>query len=240
MKQFNQFGFTLLEVLIAVTITAIIGIGASQLLMVGVDTQDSLEVRSNEIKNLQRLDLFLRKDLGQLAGRKYKNVYLTLNDAVSNQGDDLIDFSYSGIPANTLNTEHKISNILRASYSVQSHNHEYCADAIKSSNNKDSGADNCLVRLYWPVLDATSNTQPIIQVLIDSVTEAYFSFRGVLIDPVNNANSVKSNDWQEDWPPFNMSPDMIADLVQVKFIIVTESFGEITRIYEVPRFAYSR
>ncbi len=236
MKHYKQSGFTLIEVLIAVTITAIIGVGASQVLSSATFTQSALLTRSTEIKNLQRLDIFLRKDFSQITNRKARNTYSDLDPAITNQGDNLIEFSYSGVPIESYAIDKKQSNILRAGYSVRTHDHEYCQDAELPEN--PSGG-NCMVRLHWPVLDAASNTTPIIQILIDDISEASFSFRGLLIDTEDENNSVRSNDWQEDWPPFLSNNNMIADLVQIKLVLVTPSYGEIERIFEVPRFALS-
>jgi general secretion pathway protein J len=240
MKHFNsQQGFTLLEVLIAVTITAIIGVGASQLLISGADTKQGLAVRSMEIKNLQRMDLFMRKDFSQIAGRQANDIYGDLSLAVTSEGDNLIEFSYSGVPAEPFNPEKKQSNILRAGYAIRPLDHEYCEDAQNINSDQPAGDElNCFVRIFWPVLDITSNTQPVIQVLLDDIKEASFQFRGLLLDLENDQNSIRSNDWQDDWPPVSMAQNMVADLVQIKFKLTTKSYGDIERIFEVPRYAF--
>ncbi|MFT6153380.1 MAG: general secretion pathway protein J [Bermanella sp.] len=237
----NQHGFTLLEVLIAVTITAVIGVGASQLLISGADTKQSLAVRSAEIKNLQRMDLFMRKDFSQIAGRQANDIYGNLSLAVTSEGDNLIEFSYSGVPAEPFNPDKKQSNMLRAAYAMRPLDHEYCDDAERPPYNEGQAANNdanCFVRVFWPVLDVTTNTQPIIQVLLDNITEASFQFRGLLLDLQNDENSIRSNDWQDDWPPPSMSQGLLADLVQIKFKLTTKSYGNIERIFEVPRYAF--
>jgi general secretion pathway protein J len=236
MNRFNQSGFTLLEVLIAITITAIIGVGASQVLSSATTTQSSLLARSTEIKNLQRLDIFLRKDFSQLTNRQARNTYGDLEAAITNQGDNLIDFSYSGVPIQTYLSDIKQSNILRAGYALRTHDHEYCQDAELPEN---APIGNCLVRLHWPVLDATSSTTPIIQILVDDITDAKIYFRGLLIDTQDDNNSVRSNEWQDEWPPLLSNENMIADLVQIKLTIETASYGDIERVFEVPRFALS-
>lgn len=237
MKTYNQSGFTLLEVLIAVTITAIIGIGASQILSGASETRASLENRSNEIKNLQRLDIFLRKDFSQLAGREANNTYGELMPAIHNQGDYLVEFSYSGVPIQAFNPNSKQSNILRAAYAIRTHDHDFCIDAVLPEVAKGG---NCLVRLHWSVLDATSDTKPVIQVLIDDITEANFYFIGNELDLEEQSNSVRSSEPREEWPPYLANENMIADLIFVSMKIKTPSYDEIERIFEVPRYAFSK
>ena len=88
MKPLNeQGGFTLLEVLIAITITALIGVGASQLLSNIGEIKSSTEVRSSSLRYLQRMDTFLRKDLWQLAGRPIKDNYGERQLAAKSGGD---------------------------------------------------------------------------------------------------------------------------------------------------------
>lgn len=237
MKPYSQSGFTLLEVLIAVTITAIIGVGASQILSSASDTRFALEQRSNEIKNLQRLDMFLRKDFSQVVGRQAKNTYGELTPAIHNQGDYLVEFSYSGVPIQAFNPDSKQSNILRGGYAIRTHDHDFCKDAELPENPRGG---NCLVRLHWPVLDATSDTEPVVQVLIDDITEANFYFIGNELDQEEPSNSIRSSDPREEWPPYLSDENMIADLIFVSMKIKTPSYDEIERIFEVPRYAFSK
>lgn len=229
----RQKGFTLLEVLIAVTITAMIGIGASQLLSSVANTKQTTEVRSSYLTYLQRMDTFLRKDLQQIAGRQVRDVYGQLAPAITSNGDYLVEFTHSGISIDLVE-EIKASNLQRTAYAVRGHSHDFCKDALKPIDSNG----NCFVRLFWSALDQTGESEPFVQIILDDINEAQVFFRGQIIDPNDPNNSQRSDEWQESWPSPFMTEGMIADLVQIKMTFDLDKLGKIDRIYEVPRYAF--
>ena len=232
----NQHGFTLLEVLIAVTITALIGVGASQLLSNISDIKTSTEVRSTSLRYLQRMDTFIRKDLWQITGREIKDSYGQYQLSAKTDGDYLFEFSRSGSAFQLLNKS-GVSNLQRVAYGSFSHTSEFCDDAIKPL--EESEYNNCLVRFFWPVLDRTSDTEPLAQVLLDQVRNVEIKFRGQLINTNNPAETVRSNDWLDEWPGEYLESGVVPDLVQVKLQLEDRYLGRFERVYEVPRFAFN-
>ena len=231
----NQQGFTLLEVLLAVSITALIGIGASQLLSSIANTSSTTNERASQLRTIQRMDLWVRRDLWQLAGRDVLDDFGTPKPALTNDSDFLVEFTHSGL-SNAPFSKIKRSNLQRVAYAVRGHDSEYCKDAYKDPSTEDG---QCFVRLFWSVLDlATDSPEPIVQVLLDNINEAAIFFRGQTIDPVNPENTIRSDDWQDAWPSPYRSPGMIPDLVQIKLVYSVDKLGEIERLYEVPRFAF--
>ncbi len=233
----SQQGFTLLEVLLAVSITALIGIGASQLLSSIVNTSGTTNDRALQLRTIQRMDMWVKRDFLQLAGRKILDENGDFKEALTTDSDFLIELTHSG-QANAAFSKSKKSNLQRVAYAVRGHESEYCKDAYKNPNIEDG---KCLIRLFWPVLDmAPDSPAPTVQVLIDNVVEAAFYFRGQSLDLVHPENTIRTDSWQEEWPSPFMTGDMISDLVQVKFVYSVEKLGEIERIYEVPRYAFAR
>ncbi len=234
----KQQGFTLLEVLLAVSITALIGIGASQLLSRISNTSVMTEQRSNQLRNIQRMDLWLKRDLWQLTGRKTLDEFGNPKDALTSQGEFLVEFTHSGqgmIPFG----DKKRSNLQRVAYAVRSHNSEYCEDAIKPINDEETGS--CFIRLFWPVLDlAPDSKPPIVQVLLDEVESVEFQFRGQTLDLSNPNNSIRNNEWQDTWPSVYKTAEMVDDLVQIKMRYEIKMLGQLERIYEIPRHAYAQ
>jgi general secretion pathway protein J len=233
MMTFNkQAGFTLLEVLIAVTITALIGIGASQLLSGVANTKGTTEERSQILTYMQRMDTFLRKDFWQLSGRETKDVYGQLAPAITTTGDYLIEFTHSGISTDLIE-EIKTSNMQRTAYAIRSHSSDYCKDAQKPIESDG----NCFIRFFWPVLDLTAESEPLVQVILDDIEEVKIYFKGGWFDSADPSQREYPSEWQEAWPPVFMPQGHVADLVQVKLTLEINKYGKIERIYEVPRYA---
>lgn len=233
----RQSGFTLLEVLLAVSITALIGIGASQLLSSTVNTKNITDERAQQLRSIQRMDFWLKRDLWQVAGRETRNIYGDLAPVVTTAEDYAIEFTHSGLAALPFG-EAKRSNLQRVAYDVRSHASEYCKDAIKPADDDEQG--QCFVRIFWPVLDLASNSEPIVQVILDEIEEVRFYFRGQLIDLDNPEMSIVISDWQEQWPSPYLTDNLLEDLAQIKVEITTKQLGTIERWYEVPRYAYTQ
>lgn len=234
-----QKGFTLLEVLLAVAITALIGIGASQLLSSISNTSFTINERALQLRTIQRMDLWVKRDLWQVAGRSVKDENGDKRPPITNDSDYLLEFTHSG-QANSAFGSARRSNLQRVAYAVRSHESEYCKDADKKIG-EDDDTGNCLVRLFWPVLDlAPSSEGPVVQVLIDNIIEANVFFAGQALDLADSTNNIVTQGWEENWPSPFMSGDMISDLAKVKLVYSVEKLGEIERIYEVPRYAFIR
>ena len=235
----SQQGFTLLEVLLAVAITALIGIGASQLLSSISNTSITTNERALQLRTIQRMDLWVKRDLWQVAGRSVLDENGTYRQPITNDSDFLLEFTHSG-QANSALSSVRRSNLQRVAYAVRSHDSDYCKDAVKKTDDEET-TGNCLVRLFWPVLDlAPSSEGPLVQVLIDNIIDANVFFAGQALDLANSANNIVTQGWEEDWPSPFMSPDMISDLAKVKLVYSVGKLGEIERIYEVPRYAFIR
>ena len=70
-----QIGFTLLEVLIAVTITAVIGLGVWQVINGVVNSRDRVNELAEQFDGLQRAMLLLERDVMQLVNRPARDIY---------------------------------------------------------------------------------------------------------------------------------------------------------------------
>lgn len=229
----KQQGFTLLEVLLAITITAFIGVGSTQLLSSIIETKSATELRGTSYKYSQRADLWIKRDLSQIAGRETYDSQGAKRPEVNNQGDHLIEFTRSGLAARPL-SKSKRSGLQHLAYDIQPSDSEDCQQsqpaAIEDKNNQDDER-YCLVRLIWPELDNIQGHEPLKQVLLDDILDIKFQFRGGIIGTEYNL------DWQESWPPYSPTGGT-PDLVQIKMLLTLPMLGELYRVYEVPRYAF--
>ncbi|MDX1755553.1 MAG: type II secretion system minor pseudopilin GspJ [Marinobacter sp.] len=84
----RQSGFTLMEVLIAVTITAVIGLGVWQVLSGVIASRDRVDAVAGEFDGLQKAFLLLERDITQAVQRPVRNVYGDFVPALTSRGDD--------------------------------------------------------------------------------------------------------------------------------------------------------
>ncbi|NWO05932.1 MAG: type II secretion system minor pseudopilin GspJ [Alteromonadaceae bacterium] len=88
----KQQGFTLMEVLIAVAITAVIGLGVWQVLGSVVNTRERVDHLAEQFDGLQKAMLLLERDLTQVVNRPARDIYGDFQPALSTreQGFDLL------------------------------------------------------------------------------------------------------------------------------------------------------
>jgi len=148
-------GFTLLELLIAITIFAIVGVlamgGYNQL----VRQREIAAATMERVRNLQRCVMRVSQDLEQMAARPIRDATSATDMPAlitsTNEGD-LIEFTHAGW---TNPTGINRSTLQRVRYRL---------------------VDNKLYRDYWAVLDRTLNSTPIEVQLLDKVTSVSFRF----------------------------------------------------------------
>ena len=147
-------GFTLLELLIAIAIFALIATASYRLLKSVTQMQESSIAVWDNIGVMQRARLVLEKDLLQLAIRPIKDEFGQRQSAmVAGQDGKLLEFTRSGWRNITGELR---SDLQRVSYEL---------------------TDRQLVRRYWPVLDRGISQEPQRQVLMEDVDAIRFRFR---------------------------------------------------------------
>ncbi len=126
----GQRGFTLMEVLIAVTITAVIGLGVWQVLNGVITARDRVDEVAGEFSALQRTMLLLERDIGQMINRPARDLYGDMQPALTSR-----DESFS-----LLLTRQGWRNPLGERRS-----------SLQRVGWRYEGED--LLRIYWPALD---------------------------------------------------------------------------------------
>lgn len=146
----RQLGFTLLEVLIAIGITALIGLGTWQLLSGTIKAQEITQKNSERFEKLQKMMVIMSRDIKQLNTRAVRDEFGDLQPAITNQNTlYLLELTRSGWRNPMADNR---SDLQRVSYEL---------------------LDGELLRHYWKVLDRAQDSESVYQVLlndIDSIT----------------------------------------------------------------------
>jgi len=143
----RAFGFTLIEMLVALAVFAVIGVMSNRLLVQVIDLGELTEARGSRLVEVQRAMEIVRRDIQQLA---YRGVRDELGE--TQPGFEIDEFGVTQLTrrgwANPLG--HQRSEMQRVAY---------------------AGVENSLFRLYWPVLDRARESPPVRQLLLRDVTE---------------------------------------------------------------------
>ena len=143
-------GFTLLEMLVALAVFAVIGVMAGGILSGMVEMSEFTHQRGNALQQTQRALSVIERDVLQLAGRTVRNEFGASMPALAVGGETLAEFTRAG-RRNPLGEPR--AQLQRVAYVLR---------------------DDALLRLFWPVLDRADDTRPSAQTLLTEVENASF------------------------------------------------------------------
>jgi general secretion pathway protein J len=156
----QQRGFTLIEMLAAVAIFAVIGMVAYGSLDLLLKQRDDLQRHSDRFSQLQSAMMIIEQDIQQAVNRPVRSGYgeaqaaMELDSESRENGHLLLSLTRAGYP---LPSPQQRSGLYRVAYRV---------------------SDGDLQRLVWPVLDQAQDTRPTVYVLLHDVRD--ITFRTVL------------------------------------------------------------
>ena len=140
------YGFTLLEVLVAMSIFSVIGLGANQMLRTIIDTHEVIQSNNQAINSLARVFSMMDRDFSQIVPRQVRDEYgEPLQPLVVGSGKFYVEFTRTGWnnPA-----QRQRSILQRVAYQVD---------------------DGNLSRHFWLVLDRAEDSEAVAQDLLEDV-----------------------------------------------------------------------
>jgi general secretion pathway protein J len=204
-------GFTLIEVMIAMFIAAImfaIGYGAINQALID---RDSINVSQDRVTEIQRGMRVVAQDFAQMAARAARDTTGT-GQAIAavfadGKSDHLILFSRTGW-SNPAGIQRPAEQ--RVLYRF---------------------IEGSLVREHWLAMDPALNSEPKQRVLLTKVKSVEIRF----LDPVTRQWSI---DWPKALPTGPITPDKIDLLLTrplaIELTVVLEDWGRIQRLFEIP------
>jgi len=155
-------GFTLLEVLVAITITALIGAASYWVLIEVIRSQEVLEEHHARLAKLQKVFYIMQQDIAQTVARPVRDEYGERQAAFAANLNNSIELTRHGWLNPLQQTR---SELMRVQYLVE---------------------DNQLVRKYWFQLDRAQDSEPRTQLLLDGLEEGSFQLLNSKLDWVTS------------------------------------------------------
>ena len=146
----RQSGFTLMEILVALFIFAVVGLISAQLLGRTVNAYEVLDDRGQRLGQIHRAMLVVERDMLQFRNRPIRMAQGEPLPALMIGDEGALSMTRGGW-RNPL--QRPRSELQRVGYRIQ---------------------DEKLVRAYWPVLDRRGDEEPISQTLLEGVEELEF------------------------------------------------------------------
>ena len=143
-------GFTLLEMLVALTIFTVIGLLSAQLMSRTLDNHETAGERSERLAEMQRAMLMLKRDIMQITDRPIRDILGDSRGPVLIGSDGLMEFSRLGW-RNPMRQPR--SEVQRVAYVVE---------------------DGDLYRAWWSVLDRAQDSEPTAQRLLSDIDQIEF------------------------------------------------------------------
>ena len=161
-------GFTLLEMLVALSLFSVVSVMAYGGLQGVISTKQSTQKSADRISELQLVMMRISNDLRQAIPRKTRDQYGDFSHAMesSKNGDETVSWTRAGYrnPAHL-----KRSNVQRVAYKLQQQK---------------------LIRVTWPVLDHAQDTEEMETEVLENIESVEWRF-------LNNSDEWLS-DWPEE------------------------------------------
>ena len=149
-RERTNFGFTLMEMLVALAVFVVIGLLCAQLMGRTLGNHEIVSDRTERLAEVQRAMLMLKRDIMQITERPVRDILGDLRGSVLIGSDGLMEFSRLGW-RNPLRQPR--AQVQRVAYVVE---------------------DGDLYRAWWSVLDRAQDSEPALQRLLSDVEQIEF------------------------------------------------------------------
>jgi general secretion pathway protein J len=208
-------GFTLIEVLIAMAITAFVAAVAYSSLSTTMQAVESTRASAQRTYEMNRAWMIISRDLRQFVARPVRDEFGQVEPAMAGGAAARFALSFTRGGWHNPNGIAR-SNLQRVNYRVE---------------------DGALWRDSYPVLDRAPETQPQEVRLLEGVEVLELVFLGDLAAAEREGRglTIDTRGWQASWVADTSAPDLeLPPPVALEFRLELEDLGELRRIYALP------
>ena len=207
----DQRGFTLIEVLIALAITALVAMLSFTSISTVLNSVDSLRSRGDRISELNRAWNLVNRDISQMVNRPIRNEFGEVESTLF--GGEVVDSSLTFTRGGWHNPNRQLrSELQRVTYRLEG---------------------DVLWRENFVVLDRTRESEPQRARLLEGVQ----SFEIAFLDPRIQLQDkdIDTDDWPDNWGVNASNTEQVAPPEAFELRLTLEDWGEVRWLYEVPR-----
>ncbi len=208
-------GFTLVEVLIALGITAFVSVIAYTSLSTVITGVESTRETTRRVVEVNRAWSIISRDLRQFVPRPVRDEFGEEEPAMA--GGPAARFALSFTRTGWHNpADHPRSHLQRVNYRLE---------------------DGALWRDTYPVLDRAGDTSAREVRLLEGVEYMTIAFLGSLagVETADDSVSLETRDWPENWVADTSTPGAtLAPPAAVEIRLQLEDWGEMRRLYALP------
>lgn len=201
----TERGFTLIEVLVALSLTALVAMLSYGALSSAISAGDSTHIEAQRLQALDRVFQLLQRDLGQVVKRPVQNGYGENLPAFAGAagGEGLLEFTRAGWPNSR---QQQRSDLQRVDYRWDG---------------------SVLWRDYWTHTDRSAAEAPVSVALSRDLKSIRLRF----LDDSAGSAAVDSSQWRDGWLARD-SGDRLPAAVEV--VVELEAWGEVRRLFVLP------
>ena len=220
----NERGFTLVEVVIAIGIFAMLGM-ASYKVVHGLSlARETLTKNSEDLRWFVRAMNTINHDFTQLSPRKVLDESGGAISAFNTHGEYLVEFTRVGVQNPLMVKRAKVARVAyRFTEEMDSDEFKQIEDKQLIANMVGDRKQGYLLRYVWPVLDRGEESTPEMQVLLAGVN-------GLQLEYLKERNK-----WGEDWPPNDGGSTSASSELPyaIRLKIDTKKYGVLERYFQV-------
>ena len=217
----RQCGFTLIEMIIAITIGVLMTAAAYRALTSAVDSVEQINEATEQLNAIDRVFQLLSTDFHHAVNRPWVDVYGQQQPAFDALFGDRLAQSGAVVGG----VDNWIIRLVRSGWAnpLERQRSNLQLVGYRLTQDEDDTEKTVLWRDYWAVVDTAD--VPIVKQrrLLDGIEELQLRFLPADVDNLGD------NNWITGWPPRvgKSTPLPLA----VEMIITVEGIGEITRIF---------
>ena len=208
-------GLTLIELLVALAIFAILASLAYGGLNSVLNTREAVKEESTRLANVQRSFVRLARDLGQTSPRAIRDIHGDTQAAMHTGSD-----TYRYIRHNILTGE-DVQEDARVLIEFTVAGKQVLPGQKGSSLQRIAYAvgDKELLRLSWAVLDRAQDSEPYVAVLLSDIDKLAFRYLA------------GDGEWRDDWTSSDVTLQALPLAVEISFEV--EKWGTLRRVFIV-------